>query len=235
MKKLLCVAMLLACPVFYGQSDLGAWYIYFGSIKPENSKWSFEPEIQFRNHDLGGDLQQLLVRPAIRYNLETNFSIAAGYAYVLSEAEETPDNPHRENRIYEEAILRQEVGRVAIRHRFRYEQRFMEDRDFNTRYRYCLFIDIPLNNTSIKEKTIYAALYNEIFINGKRNDDTPSVFDRDRIYLGAGYRLTKNFGIQLGWMNQMLEKTSKSQLMLSLHHTLPIRRANSGNPVPARG
>lgn len=126
------------------------------------------------------------------------------------------------------------VGRVVLRHRFRYEQRFMEGRDFNTRYRYCLFADIPINNARIQEKTVYIALYNEIFINGKRNEDTPALYDRDRIYLGAGYRLTKNFGIQLGWMNQMLEKTSKSQVMLSLHHTLPIRQSSSGNPEPAR-
>lgn len=203
------------------QSDkTGAWYIYFGNIKPKDSKFSLDVEAQYRNHDLGGDMQQLLLRSGVKYQFLDNLNATAGYAFVQSEVEETPDNPVRENRIYEEAVLSQSAWRLFFRHRFRYEQRFVEGRDFNTRYRYCLFLDIPLNNPTLAKKTAYIALYNEIFINGKKTDDTQNVFDRDRIYLGAGYKITDNFAVQLGWMNQMLENDSKAQIMLSLHHKL---------------
>lgn len=235
MKRLfLAFALLTYLTTFAQNSDVGAWYIYFGSIKPENTKWSFEPEVQYRNHNLGGDLQQLLVRPVLKYQLLPNLTAGAGYAYVLTEAEDTPNNPNRENRIHQEAILSQNAGRLFFRHRFRYEQRFVEDKDFNTRYRYCLFVDIPINKPTLSANTIYVALYNEIFINGKRNEDTPAVFDRNRLYLGAGYRFSKNLAIQAGWMNQMLEKSSKSQLMLSLHHNLPIRQSRSGSQEHVR-
>ncbi len=225
MKKLkLSLASLLFCGLSaFSQSDkTGAWYIYFGNIKPKDSKFSLDIEGQYRNHNLGGDLQQLLLRSGVKYQVADNFNATIGYAYVLTEAEDTPDNPGRENRIYQEMMLNQSVLRFFFRHRFRYEQRFVEGRDFNTRYRYCLFLDIPLNKPAMTKNAAYIALYNEIFIHGKKTDDYPSVFDRDRIYLGAGFKFTDNFAVQLGWMNQMLENDSKSQIMVSLHHKLPI-------------
>ncbi|RZJ71206.1 DUF2490 domain-containing protein [Flavobacterium sp.] len=225
MKKLTftLASLLLAGLSAYSQSDqTGAWYIYFGNIKSKHSKFSLDIEGQYRNHNLGGDLQQLLVRSGVKYQVADNFNATAGYAYVLTEAEDMPDNPVRENRIYQEMLLSQSVSRFFLRHRFRYEQRFVEGRDFNTRYRYCLFLDIPVNKSSMVKNAAYIALYNEIFINGKKVDGYTSVFDRDRIYLGAGYKFTDNFAVQLGWMNQMLETDSKSQVMISLHHKLPI-------------
>jgi len=205
------------------QSDeTGAWYIYFGNIKPKDSKFSLDVEAQYRNHNLGGDLQQLLLRSGVKYNFAENFNATAGYAYVLSEAEDTPDNPVRENRLYQEGILSQNVSRFFFRHRFRYEQRWVEGRDFNTRYRYCLFLDVPVNKPALTKNAVYVALYNEIFINGIKTDDTPGIFDRDRIYLGAGFKFTDNFGVQLGWMNQILETSNKAQIMVSLHHRLSI-------------
>lgn len=218
------LASLLFCSLSsYSQSDkTGAWYIYFGNIKPLDSKFSLDIEGQYRNHNLGGDLQQMLLRSGVKYQFADNFNATAGYAYVLTEAEDTPDNPVRENRIYQEGVLSQNVSRFFFRHRFRYEQRFVEGRDFNTRYRYCLFLDIPVNKPTMVKNAAYIALYNEIFIHGKKTADYPTVFDRDRIYLGAGYKFTDNFAVQLGWMNQMLENDSKAQVMVSLHHKLPI-------------
>ncbi|RYZ78333.1 MAG: DUF2490 domain-containing protein [Proteobacteria bacterium] len=203
-------------------NDPGAWYSYFGNVRATDSKFSLDIEAQYRNHDFGGDMQQLLVRSGIKYDFADNFNATVGYAFVQSEAESEPDNPTRENRIYQEGVLSQNTGRFFFRHRFRYEQRFREGQDFNTRYRYCLFLDVPLNKPTLEKNAVYLALYNEIFINGIKTDDTPGVFDRDRIYLGAGYRITSSLGIQLGWMNQILENSSKSQLMLSVHHKLKL-------------
>ncbi|MBD3582606.1 DUF2490 domain-containing protein [Flavobacterium selenitireducens] len=216
-------ALAFFCTDLAAQTDkTGGWYIYFGNIKPKESKFSIDVEAQYRNHNLGGDLQQLLLRSGIKYNFAPNFNATAGYAYVLTEAEDTPDNPVRENRAYQEGVLSQNASRLFFRHRFRYEQRWVEGRDFNTRYRYCLFLDVPLNKPSMVKNAAYIALYNEIFINGMKTDDTRNIFDRDRIYLGAGYKFADNFALQLGWMNQMLETSNKSQVMISLHHRLDI-------------
>lgn len=219
-QSLLAALLLISLPAAAQADKTGAWYIYFGNIQPKSSKFSLDVEAQYRNHDFGGDLQQLLLRSGVKYAFAENLSATAGYAFVQSENQHEPDAPVRENRIYEEAVLSQNVGRLFFRHRFRYEQRFTEGRDFNTRYRYSLFLDIPINRPTIAKNTAYIALYNEIFINGIKTADTPNVFDRNRVYLGAGFRVNASLAIQAGWMNQILEDAAKAQLLLSIHHKL---------------
>ncbi|MGB0428217.1 MAG: DUF2490 domain-containing protein, partial [Flavobacteriales bacterium] len=107
-----------------------------------------------------------------------------------------------------------------ITHRFRYEQRFVENQDFRTRYRYNLFVNIPLNKKELAQKTYYLALYNEVFVNGQKETGTNStveLFDRNRTYLGLGYILNPKVKFQLGWMNQKTDAWGKGQFQLSFH------------------
>lgn len=126
-----------------------------------------------------------------------------------------------ENRIYQEALLPQKVGnRFYLTHRFRYEQRFVQDQDFRTRYRYNLFLNVPINKKTLDKGTFYLALYNELFINGQEkigDVDTVSLFDRNRTYLGAGWVLNPKTRIQLGWMNQKTSSLGKAQMQFSVH------------------
>jgi len=114
-------------------------------------------------------------------------------------------------------------NRFLLTHRLRYEQRWVANQDFRTRYRYNLFMNVPLNNTKLEQSTIYLALYNEIFINGQReigDDRLVELFDRNRTYLGVGYGILDNLRCQLGWMKQTTNNWSKGQLQVSLHHSL---------------
>ena len=43
------------------KSDLGNWMIYLGN-KEFNSKWNLHHEVQYRNYNVIGDLEQLLLR-----------------------------------------------------------------------------------------------------------------------------------------------------------------------------
>jgi len=61
---LICVLMLPYVTVAQS-SDFGNWLIYIGS-KKVNSKWNIHNEVQFRNYDAVGDLEQLLLRRVIR-------------------------------------------------------------------------------------------------------------------------------------------------------------------------
>lgn len=99
--------------------------------------------------------------------------------------------------------------------------RFVENQDFRTRYRYNLFINIPLNTLVIEPKTVYLSLYNEVFINGQRkigSEKTVSFFDRNRLYGALGYVFKKGLKMQFGMMRQTYNKFGKNQLQLSLHH-----------------
>ena len=73
------------------------------------------------------------------------------------------------------------------------------------------------------EKTLYLALYNELFINGERNigdGKSVAVFDRNRLYGALGYIIKKGHKVQLGVMNQTTDSWSKNQLQLSLHQKI---------------
>jgi hypothetical protein len=212
----------------YGQDterdDIGAWYMYFFNTKFKNSDFGIQGDFQHRNWNVLGDLEQLLLRSGVTYNPKnTNVVLTLGFANIttgqLGESNETVN----ENRIYQEALLPQKVGeRIYLTHRFRYEQRFVDDQDFRTRYRYNLFMNIPLNKKTLTKNAIYTAFYNELFINGERNignDRRVPVFDRNRVYLGLGYGITDKLRVQGGFMNQSTENFSKNQLQLSLHHT----------------
>ena len=112
-------------------------------------------------------------------------------------------------------------NRIYTNHRFRYEQRFVENQDLRTRYRYNLFINVPLNKKTLEKKAIYLALYNEIFINGQSeigNSNSVEIFDRNRAYGAIGYVIKDGLRVQLGVMNQTTDKQGKNQLQVSLHH-----------------
>ena len=56
---------------------------------------------------------------------------------------------------------------------------------------------------SMGDKTLYLALYNELFINGQRNignGNSVEIFDRNRSYVSLGYMIKKGLKIQLGVM-----------------------------------
>ena len=144
------------------------------------------------------------------------------YGNITSGAIGTDNATSGEHRIYQEALYPVKFGsRIYTNHRFRYEQRFVENQDLRTRYRYNLFLNIPLNKKTLEKKAIYLALYNEIFINGQReigNNNSVEIFDRNRAYAAIGYFIKNGLRVQFGLMNQTTDSQGKNQLQVSLHH-----------------
>lgn len=203
--------------------QLGSWYMYFWDAEIKDTQWGFQGDFQHRSWDDIDDLEQRLIRGGITYRpVDTKLKLTLGSAYVLSGEFGSSDANSEEWRIYQELLLPHKLGsRYYLTHRFRYEQRFVENQDFRTRYRYNLFLNIPLNKTEIVEGAVYLALYNEIFINGQKNiGDGKSVdlFDRNRTYAGLGYAIKNQLKVQLGYMYQITDPWEKGQLQFSLHH-----------------
>ncbi|PZD77846.1 DUF2490 domain-containing protein [Mesonia sp. K7] len=207
------------------EDKLGAWYMYFFDTTFGESNFGVQGDIQYRNWNLIGDLEQLLLRGGFTYKpTNSNIKFTLGYAHITTGAfGEDNSNTSNESRIYQEILFPTKVGsRFYFNHRLRYEQRFVENQDFRTRYRYNLFLNIPLNNSSLSAKTVYLALYDEIFINGQReigNGAEVEIFDRNRFYAAFGYLIKDGLKVQLGVMRQSTDNWSKNQLQLSLHHS----------------
>jgi hypothetical protein len=54
------------------------------------------------------------------------------------------------------------------------------------------------------EKGWFAALQNEIFFNTGGYSSTGKTFDQNRAYLAAGYRLSSQLDLEMGYMNQYI-------------------------------
>lgn len=184
----------------------------------------FQGDIQYRNWNAGGDLEQLLLRGGLTYKpANANIKFTLGYGNVQTGVYGPDNSTTSEHRIYQEALYPTKIGsRFYLNHRFRYEQRFVENQDLRTRYRYNLFLNIPLNNAEIVPNTFYLALYNELFINGERsigNGKTVELFDRNRAYGAIGYVIARQLNVQVGAMRQTTDSWAKNQAQVSLHHT----------------
>lgn len=206
-------------------SDLGAWYMYFGNFRFAESPWAIHGEAQYRNHNAIGDLEQMLLRTGLQYNLKNGAaSFLAGYGSITSQAEGDATNSIHENRLYQEVILRQKLGKIGLMHRFRYEQRWIENQDFRTRFRYAIFVNVPINSIELGEKgSWYVQGYDELFINGEKLNETVEYFDRNRLYLGLGYRVVKSLAFQVGIMRQATDSKSKTYFQFSAFHQLYSR------------
>jgi hypothetical protein len=229
MKRLLvlCAACLLGLPAIAQtyNPQVGAWYMYFFQKRYAESRFGFQGDLQYRAWNLGRDTEQLLLRGGITYTPATNdITFTLGYAFVGTGAIGEPDALAPEHRMYQEALTPQPLlGRVFLTHRFRYEQRWVQNQAFRTRFRYMLFLNVPINRAKLEPGAVYTALYNEVFLNGERVQVAGAavqLFDRNRTYLGAGYVVTKRSRLQLGMMRQVTPAAAKWQLQLSLHQNL---------------
>lgn len=200
-------------------SDLGAWYMYFGNNKI-SKKLNFHNEIQYRNFNGIGDLEQLLIRTGIGYDLtENNNNILLGYGFILSQpyvkGEKTENIEHR---LFQQFITKQKFGRVNLQHRYRLEERFLQD-DFRMRFRYLLGLNIPVTNKEMLPKTLYISAYNEIFL----HLDSP-VLDRNRVYGALGFVINKNMRIEAGYMNQIQENKNRGQVQIGFYNNIPFTK-----------
>ena len=205
----------------YAQSSkTGNWFYYLGN-NALNKKWNLHSELQYRNYNFAGDREQLLLRTGLGYNLsDNNNNLLLGYAYIVTDSyiNENEKLSVNENRLFQQFITKQTFKRFYLTHRYRLEERWIDNKDIALRFRYLLGFNIPLNNATLAEKTIYFSAYNELFIN-----TTGRMFDRDRIYLGLGYNFTKQLKLELGFMSQQLEGRHRNQSVINFINSIPFK------------
>lgn len=205
--SVIVVAFLMPALCFAQESSLGNWVLLFGN-KKINEKFNWHHEVQYRNYDAIGDLEQLLLRTGIGIDVTNNANLLLGYGFIRSENYTSAEEKAiiNEHRIFQQAITKQKVAKLRLQHRYRFEQRFIEE-DFRLRFRYFLSFAYPIWTDPESPKEFYLSAYNEIFLNSEI-----TVFDRNRLYGGLGYRINEIFRIELGYMNQFLNSNSRDQI-----------------------
>lgn len=202
--------------------ELGDWLMYYGD-KKISKKWNFEHDLQYRNYNAIGDLEQLIVRGGIGYNLsQDNNNILFGAAYLFSQnyIDEVEDKENvNEFRTYQQFNNYHNFKKLHVNHRIRFEQRWIRnevDNLFKTRFRYLVSLKLPINHTELINNTWYASTYNEIFL----NTNTQNVFERNRTYVGIGYKISSRFTLEAGYMNQFFDDIpDRDQINLMVFHS----------------
>jgi hypothetical protein len=134
-----------------------------------------------------------------------------------------------EHRIWQQFITKQQIGRFYTQNRFRLEQRWIEYKKkdatgtyvrdnetlspgtsepfrFRQRARYRFMVQIPLNHKEMVDNTVFLQVSDEVFVNFGGHV-TKNIFDQNRAYIALGYRFNHHCNLQLGYMNQFIEKS----------------------------
>ena len=215
--------LLLMSKGFYaqndGQDDLGAWAMFFTTNRI-SEKMSIHAEAQYRNYEVGSNFNQLLLRTALNYNLSENAMASFGYGYITTDGTfEEPEGEENttEHRIYQQFVLRNTIGKLKFSHRYRFEQRFINNpisgTDTQYRARYFLRITYPLGDT------FYATAYDEVFLN--LQGDT---FSQNRLYGALGYKFNKNLRTELGFLKNHIGNRNFERLQVAVFINTDLRK-----------
>ncbi len=218
-----CLLLLLISPLSLSaqQGKTGNWLMYFGMNKVSD-KFSIHSELQYRNHTIAPvNIEQLLIRAGVNYHFWDNAFVTGGYAYIAGHQYKSEQSApeSEEHRIWQQFLLTNNISRVKFEHRYRVEQRWV-NQDYRNRFRYRLMLFIPLNSSEIKKGTVFAGLYDEIFINGEK-----TFFDRNRLYGALGYQFNKATGAQVGILHQQENDFGKWYLQFALVLNPDLRKA----------
>ncbi|TKB59512.1 MAG: DUF2490 domain-containing protein [Nitrospira sp.] len=189
-------------------SDFRLWPpVYLTVALP--SKFIAYMEVNPRIADDVTNIDQLLLRPALGYQLTENLSIWQGYAWVgnFNQRHTPPQSPFfEENRIYQQVNYKQKFSHLKFLSRTRLEERWIEHADGTAvRFRQMFRADFP-----IPQAPDWAFVaYDEIFINlntvGVPTGKGPGAgIDQNRFFLGINKSFNQYVNVDMGYQNQML-------------------------------
>ncbi|WP_299536068.1 DUF2490 domain-containing protein [Ulvibacterium sp.] len=201
-----------------GEDKWGSWHMYFGTNRI-SEKLSIHSEAQARYYEQLDNFNQLLLRTGLNYHINPIAMATFGYAYIVSDAtfDELPgDRDSKEHRIFEQFILRNEVGKFAFEHRYRLEQRFLdfgERTDIQHRARYRLQVTLPLT------QLFFLNFYDEVFINLQ-----DEIFGQNRLYGAFGFHIAKNLSVQAGYLKNHFSSAHFDRLQIAVFYNPDLRK-----------
>lgn len=217
MKKLIFLFFACFSVKMYAQQvtdgDFNVWFLLNNRLSL-NDRWSISNELHERNNDGFGEASQFLERPSLDYHLNGQVEFSLGYTFLRS----TPVYPstvhfyRNENNIWWQALLKSNVGKVLVQHRFRQENRWVDHversgetyditgLDYNNRFRYRITVTAPIVHFA-NEDELFVNVFDEFWFTQDKHL-RPMDFTRNWLFAGLGYRFNKDFNVQVGYMNQ---------------------------------
>lgn len=111
-------------------------------------------------------------------------------------------------------------GRININLRARFEDRNIENEagifEAVERLRFQGRAVCPINNSKIKEKTIYGFISDEIYFKSKSEISGSEFFDRNRALIGLGYKASKKIQVEVSYANEYLPRSAADKFYNAL-------------------
>ncbi|MEH6704047.1 DUF2490 domain-containing protein [Galbibacter orientalis] len=192
-----------------GRDQLGSWFAFNGT-NMISEKFSWHTEAQFRYYEFAHNFNQTLLRTAINYHFSNKAMVSAGYGYIDTSSYDKNENQitSAENRIYEQFILRNNLGKFNFLHRYRLEQRWVNSLGYTEllhRFRYYLEISYPIT------ENWHLVVSDEIMINFE-----PDLFNQNRLFGGIRYKFSKDLAFQLGYLKNHFSDISFDRISLTV-------------------
>jgi len=206
--------------------SLGNWnsILLKGKI---SHKWSLlsEGHIRSSNYDLKYDYFE--IKSAIGYSITKNLTGLFGTGFFNTDEPggffRTPAL-QRELRTWLELNLKQNFKRFYFEHRARLEQRFIGS-NYKNRFKYRLGLLLPINKADMTQGSLFLATSDELFM-----PQHGPVVEKNRFYLGMGYKVNHNTALQIGCINDNDYKSNSHsvknylQLMLIYDFTKLVKK-----------
>ncbi len=175
--------------------DFNVWTAQVVTIEADKD-FRIRLEAQERFTDDASRLGQLLLRPAIGYQVDKDVSVYAGYAYVLTD----PEGPAKSNehRFFQELNLKHEINdTVTISSRNRFEQRTWEETG-GTALRYRNQIAVRAKVSETNNLIVYTEPFIPLNSAGFQSDEVVVW----RNFVGVSVPISKQFSLTPGYLNQ---------------------------------
>ncbi|MEP7383020.1 MAG: DUF2490 domain-containing protein [Gemmatimonadota bacterium] len=229
------------------REQVNAWLSLYTEVQVAN-RWFADADLSIRRSGPLDEMAQLLPRVSVRYQPASAIRFNWGYAFSetwpygkLPVAFRAP-----EHRMWEQVQLSQSLGRVALTHRYRLEQRWLgrvaeEDGEARVqnwvrtnRVRYRVLSTVPLQGSKLDDGEYYASAGDEVFINWGANIQR-NVLDQNRITASLGRRFSKSLRMELGYLEQLSQKSDGRHLERNHTIVLSIFSVFSAMGAPAAG
>ncbi len=191
------------------------WFPLYNRFSPSDKvRGWFEVNPRFGND--ASEIHQLLIRPALGYEIQPGVSLWQGYVWVTNYEPRFSD----EHRLYQQLSYRKGFTGWNVFSRTRMEERFIrEARGVSLRAREFLRFNFPLDD----RKQWAFVLYDEVFVSLNSTLNGPKAgFDQNRLFIGLNRKINRHVSMDVGYQNQSIN-TPGSRVADVMNHILLIQ------------
>ena len=210
-------------------SDLGLWptaEITFPVYKDKVSGYFFTSPIVI-DADNKMDVNPLILRSAIIANPTPNTRVWLGYD---RNADLTSKADFKEHRIWQQVTQKhtfKKYDRLTVNHRFRAEERILENIGTAIRLRYRAGATLGLGKT----RKWYLVANDEILFYANQTTGRDAGFSENRTFLGIGRKLTPNISLEFGWQPSLINSSGakhdifRNYIVTAVSIKIPYKKA----------